>query len=54
MEELRMTSATLMNNALLLFFLLSIPIIIIAIALNGLAFLIFYKKPVFRKILANR
>ena len=56
MEEnpAQMTSSSLMSNALLLFLLLSVPLIIVAITLNGLAFLVFYKKPVFRKILANR
>ena len=42
------------ENTFLLFLLLTVPIIAIAITLNGLAFVVFYKKPVFRKILANR
>jgi len=57
MEEARSTTTRtphMNENTFLLFLLLTVPIIAIAITLNGLAFVVFYKKPVFRKILANR
>ncbi len=36
------------------FCFLAIPTVIFALVSNGLAFLVFYKKPMFRKILSNR
>ena len=36
------------------FCFLAIPTVIFALFSNGLAFLVFYKKPVFRKILSNK
>ena len=41
-------------NLLLVFTFVAIAVVLIALLSNGLAFLVFYKKPVFRKILSNR
>ena len=43
-----------MGNVFFSFCLLSMPIVLIALFSNGLAFLVFYKKPAFRKILSNK
>ena len=36
------------------FCFLSVPIVTLALLSNGLAFVVFYKKPAFRKILSNK
>lgn len=38
----------------LTFLLLVVPLLVVGLVVNLLAFLIFYKKPIFRKILSNR
>jgi len=43
-----------LRNVFYSFCLLSVPIVTLALLSNGLAFLIFYKKPAFRKILSNK
>ena len=42
------------RNVFLSFCFLSVPIVTLALLSNGLAFLVFYKKPAFRKILSNK
>ena len=37
-----------------LFFMILCPLVVAALFSNGLAFLVFYKKPIFRKIISNR
>ena len=39
---------------LLWFFIVGIPVLIVAIVSNSCAFLVFYKKPSFRKSISNR
>jgi len=53
----RPTSFVGANHAVSLFFgfsLLAVPTLLVALFSNGLGFLVFYKKPAFRKILSNR
>ncbi len=43
-----------LSGVALAFLLLAAPLLLLAVLMNGLAFLVFYKKPIFRKILSNR
>ena len=50
------TSSSVANNdkAIIIVCFLAVLFIVVAVFSNALAFLVFYKKPMFRKILANR
>ena len=42
------------DKAIIIVCFLAVLFIVVAVFSNALAFLVFYKKPMFRKILANR
>ena len=53
-EALKGKSGSNSSQAIIIVCFLAVLIIVIAMFSNALAFLVFYKKPMFRKILSNR